>query len=277
MIVELDDSKTFVESGVYFTSGIHPKLGSVVVISFGSSYSIAGARRGLDDPRGDCFFCLERALLTLRPRAFLFENVRHLLRINGEETIGIMTDHLRCAGYFVTFAVLNASSYGNIPQNRERLYIIGFRSAADFARFRFPDPIALTRPLSDFVGFNTPEAPKYYYTPERHAFFPTLNAGVVRNDILYQWRRVYVREPKSGLSSTLTANMGTGGHNVPIIRCVDGVRKLTPRECFNLMGFPTDFALPECVSDTALYSQAGNSVVVPVIERLALAMKHALD
>ena len=93
---------------------------------------------------------------------------------------------------------------------------------------------------------------------------------------IYQWRRVYVRENKSNVCPTLTANMGTGGHNVPLIKCNDGIRKLTPRETFNLQGFPKKFKFPEGMSNTRLYKQSGNSVVVPVIHRIAINIAISL-
>ena len=75
---------------------------------------------------------------------------------------------------------------------------------------------------------------------------------------------------------TLTANMGTGGHNVPIILDDNGIRKLTPKECFLMQGFPKDFKLPK-ITDSKLYQQAGNSVTVPVVERVAKEIKKALS
>ncbi|UXV34998.1 DNA cytosine methyltransferase [Staphylococcus sp. IVB6181] len=94
---------------------------------------------------------------------------------------------------------------------------------------------------------------------------------------IYQWRRQYVRENKAGVVPTLTANMGTGGHNVPIILSDSGIRKLTPRETFNAQGFPMDFKLPENMSNGQLYKQAGNSVLVPVVKRIATNIEKALD
>ncbi|HBJ98395.1 MAG TPA: hypothetical protein DDY82_04970 [Clostridiales bacterium] len=85
---------------------------------------------------------------------------------------------------------------------------------------------------------------------------------------LYQWRRQYIRQNKNNMSPTLTANMGTGGHNVPLIFTKFGIRKLTPKECFNLQGFPSSYKLPN-ISTAQLYKQAGNSVCVTVIERIA--------
>ena len=114
------------------------------------------------------------------------------------------------------------------------------------------------------------------YTRSRCKFYNTLAASVTKQNTIYQWRRVYVRENRSNVCPTLTANMGTGGHNVPIILADDGIRKLTPRECFRLQGFPDSFVLPDDESDTRLYKQAGNSVVVPVIRRIAEKIAEAV-
>ena len=99
---------------------------------------------------------------------------------------------------------------------------------------------------------------------------------VANKDSIYQWRRKYVRENKSGVCPTLTANMGTGGHNVPIIKDKKGIRKLTPLECFRIQGFPKNYKLPK-ISDSALYKQAGNSVSEPVIEAVAKEMMRAMQ
>ena len=97
-------------------------------------------------------------------------------------------------------------------------------------------------------------------------------------DTVYQWRRQYVRENKNGVVPTLTANMGTGGHNVPLILTDSGeIRKLTPKETFNVQGYPKSFKIPENVSNGQLYKQAGNSVVVPVIKRIATNISKALN
>lgn len=103
-----------------------------------------------------------------------------------------------------------------------------------------------------------------------------IEQAVTSQKTVYQWRRHYVRENKSGVVPTLTANMGTGGHNVPLILSDFGVRRITPHECFNTQGFPKDFKLPEDISDSRLYKQAGNSVCVSVIERIARQIKTAL-
>lgn len=91
----------------------------------------------------------------------------------------------------------------------------------------------------------------------------------LKKPAIYQWRRKYVRQNKSGVVPTLTANQGEGGHNVCIVKTKYGLRKMTPRECFNTQGFPKNYKLPKKQSDARLYKQAGNSVCVPVIKRIA--------
>ena len=97
----------------------------------------------------------------------------------------------------------------------------------------------------------------------------------ISNNILYQWRRVYVRANKSNCCPTLTANMGSGGHNVPLLRDDKGVRKLTPRECFNLQGFPRNYVLPK-ISDSSLYTLAGNAVSVPVVDLIVRRLNELI-
>ena len=95
---------------------------------------------------------------------------------------------------------------------------------------------------------------------------------------IYQFRRIYIRENKSGVCPTLTANMGMGGHNVPIIRDAMGrIRKLSPRECLSLQGFPSDFEIPQELNDSRVYKQAGNSVSVSVIQRIAECIGRAIE
>ncbi|EAI4695524.1 TPA: DNA cytosine methyltransferase, partial [Campylobacter jejuni] len=89
-----------------------------------------------------------------------------------------------------------------------------------------------------------------------------------KKNVIYQWRRKYVRENKSNVCPTLTANMGTGGHNVPLVLTKHGIRKLTPKECFMFQGFPNSYKLPN-IANSHLYKQAGNSVCVKVIQRIA--------
>ena len=100
---------------------------------------------------------------------------------------------------------------------------------------------------------------------------------MLNNDTIYQWRRTYVRENKSKLCPTLTANMGTGGHNVPLIIDKKDIRKLTPRECARFQGYDDSFILSNTLAPSHLYKQIGNSVTVPVIEAIAKEIKKALN
>ncbi|MCR1955233.1 DNA cytosine methyltransferase [Clostridioides mangenotii] len=245
-------------------------------------FSIAGYRQGLKDNRGDLFFHILRLIEELieegrPPKVIFLENVKNLFTHDDKRTYSFMKEELTKLGYHVTEDVLNTSTYGNIPQNRERLYIIAFRELNSFKNFKWPKPIDLDKTIEKVIDWNQSVDSKYYYT-ENLKCYPLLKSEVTNQHSIYQYRRVYVRENKAGLSPTLTANMGMGGHNVPIILdSKNRIRKLTPRECFLLQGFPKDFILPRNISDSRLYKQAGNSVSVPVIERLANQIKEALN
>ncbi len=238
-------------------------------------FSVAGYRKGFNDDRGNVFRDIVRLLEDRQPEVVFLENVKNLTGHDGGNTFKVIHESLEASGYQVAAKVLNSSEFGNIPQNRERIYIIGFREPLANARFQWPEPIPLTTALSELINFTHKVDQKYYYDEQR-PFWGLLQAGVNKSNTIYQWRRQYVRENKSGVSPTLTANMGMGGHNVPLIKTRYGIRKLTPRECFNLMGFPKDFKLPSELPDSQLYKQAGNSVVVPVIQRIATQVLKAI-
>lgn len=238
------------------------------------AFSIAGYRQGFSDEkgRGNLFFDIARILEAHKPEGFLLENVKNLKSHDGEKTFRIIKETLEEIGYHVKEKVLNTMEYGNVPQNRERIYIVGFRNKLYHDRFEFPEKVKLTKKITDLLEKNVPE--KYYYNDK--PLFEKLKDSITEEGKVYQWRRQYVRENKSGVCPTLTANMGTGGHNVPIIKDKKGIRKLTPLECFRIQGFPESYILPK-ISDSALYKQAGNSVSVPVIEAVAKQMMKAME
>lgn len=241
------------------------------------AFSIAGYRKGFEDERGNLFFEILRIVKVKKPRVVFLENVKNLMGHNKGNTYRVIKGALEANGYYVKEKVLNGYEYGNVPQNRERIYVVAFINESEFERFDFPDPIPLTKKLSDVIDFDTKVDERYYYTPDKYAIYDELEENITSKETVYQWRRKYVRENKSGVCPTLTANMGTGGHNVPLIYTDYGIRKLTPKECFNLQGFPKDFRLPEDVAISHLYKQAGNSVVVPVVRRIAENIKIALN
>lgn len=240
------------------------------------AFSIAGYRQGFDDEkgRGNLFFQLTRIIKEKSdkgkaPRICFFENVKNLVSHDNGHTFKVICEALDTLGYKVEQRVMNACEYGNVPQNRERIYVVAFRDEEDYNKFKMPLPVELTKTIKDVIDFGSVVDDKYYYTKDGCYFYEQLETTALNKNTIYQWRRVYVRENKSNLVPTLTANMGTGGHNVPIILTDDGkYRKITPRECFNVQGYPREFILPE-QSNARLYKQAGNSVVVPVIKRIA--------
>lgn len=242
------------------------------------AFSVAGYRQGFEDEkgRGNLFFEMVRILEAKKPRVAFFENVKNLVGHDDGNTFRVICSELERLGYILSYQVMNAMDYGNVPQNRERIYIVAFREESDYARFRMPKPIPLSATIHDVIDFESDMDDKYYYTSDKCAFYDLLTESMTKTSTIYQWRRKYVRENKSNVVPTLTANMGMGGHNVPLILTNTGkIRKLTPHECFMVQGFPSDFKLPS-QSSCHLYKQAGNSVVVPVVNRIAEALKSAL-
>ena len=245
------------------------------------SYSVAGYRKGLIDSRGQLFFNLLDIVKETAPSVIMIENVKNLALHDNGNSFRVIREFLVKAGYYLKWNVLNGKDYGNVPQNRERIYIVGFKDKANFDAFQWPEKIDLTTKLSDIIDYNAKIGDttkfgeilddKYFYSAVKNQnMFSILSQDITRTDRIYQWRRQYVRENKSGVVPTLTANMGTGGHNVPLILTNNGdIRKMTPRETFNAQGYPVSFKFPDKLANGPLYKQAGNSVVVPVIKRIA--------
>lgn len=231
------------------------------------AFSVAGYRQGFNDKkgRGNLFFEIAKILEIKKPIGFLLENVKNLKGHDKGKTFKIISKTLNELGYDISSDVLNSMDYGNVPQNRERIYIVGFRKDTGYIKkFKFPNKKKLKRQIKDILEKEVDS--KYYYNDK--PLFEKLKNFHFKENTFYQWRRVYVRENKSGVCPTLTANMGTGGHNVPIIKDHRGIRKLTPRECARIQGFPDEYKLPN-IADSHLYKQLGNSVSVPVIREIA--------
>lgn len=238
------------------------------------AFSIAGYRQGFKDQkgRGNLFFDIARIIEVRKPRGFLLENVKNLKSHDSGRTFNIIEKTLSDLGYHIKVKVLNSMDYGDVPQNRERIYIVGFSDKKHIDNFNFPDAKKLTTKVTDLLETSVPE--KYYYNGK--PLFKRLKPYIKDEGKVYQWRRQYVRENKKGVCPTLTANMGTGGHNVPIIKDKHGIRKLMPIECARIQGFPASYKLPGNIGDSALYKQFGNSVTVSVIERIAHKIQEAI-
>jgi DNA (cytosine-5)-methyltransferase 1 len=239
-------------------------------------FSIAGRREGFGDSkdRGNLFFDILRIIKDKKPIGFLLENVKNMKGHDGGNTFKIIQEELDNLGYDIKFEVLNSMEYGNVPQNRERIYIVGFRKELKLIEeFEFPKKVKLTKSIEDILEKDVDD--KYYYNDK--PLYERIKDEPMKKNTVYQWRRKYLRENKSGVCPTLTANMGTGGHNVPIIKDHKGIRKLTPRECARIQGFPNSYKLPKNIADSHLYKQFGNSVSVPVIAKIAKNIKKTLN
>ena len=241
------------------------------------AFSIAGYQKGFHDTRGTLFFDLEKIIETKRPKVVFLENVKNLVSHDNGNTFKIILEILENKlGYKAYTKVLNSATHANIPQNRERIFIVAFdeKQVQNHHLFRFPEPIKLTKKIHDILDTGKQED-NFYYKSD-HPYYPELAKTMQVKDTIYQWRRVYVRENKNKLCPTLTANMGSGGHNVPLIIDDFGIRKLTPKECFAFQGYPMDkYKLPK-IANSKLYMQAGNSVTTTLIERIAKQIIHVL-
>lgn len=223
-----------------------------------------GKPHGFDDPtQGTCFFEIKRILKDKRPLAFLLENVKNLKSHDQGRTYQVIRKSLDELGYTVFDRVIDADSY--VPQHRERLFIVGFREPAFFV---FPD-----------------------YKPEKKPQFKDILENKVDEkytltDHLWAYLQQYAKKHKeqgngfsygltdlNGRSRTLSARYYKDGSEILIPQEGRNPRRLTPRECANLMGFTQlkpDFKIP--VSDTKAYKQFGNAVVVPLVYDIAREM-----
>lgn len=238
-------------------------------------FSIAGEQRGFDDTRSNVFWKIVEILEKHSPEMIILENVKNLKSHDHGNTYKIIEAKLQDLGYFLKTAILDTNKITKIPQHRERIYIVGFRNKEKYDLFNFDFPEIEQGQISNMLEKTVDE--KYYYT-DRFKVYDEVKKGVtkdVSNNILYQYRRYYVRENKSNSCPTLTANMGGGGHNVPLLKDNKGIRKLTPRECFNLQGFPSNYKLPN-ICDSSLYKLAGNAVSVPVVELIVNKLEELI-
>jgi DNA (cytosine-5)-methyltransferase 1 len=202
-------------------------------------FSIAGYQKGFADTRGTLFFDIEQIVEKHKPKVVFLENVKNLVSHDNGNTFKTIIDTLEHKLGYKTFSkVLNTATHANVPQNRERIFIVAFdpNQVKNFNKFEFPKAINLTKTIHDILEKGKQD--DIYYYKNDHQYFSELSKTMLSKDTVYQWRRVYARENKSNLCPTLTANMGSGGHNVPLIKDDFGIRKLTPKECFAFQGYP---------------------------------------
>ena len=238
------------------------------------SFSVAGYRKGFKDKRGQHFFRIIDFIEYHKPKAIFLENVKNLKNHDKGKTFKKIKKLLQQRGYIVFDKILNTKDITSIPQNRERIFIVCFKKEllGDIV-FKFPSN---NKKINSIKGYLDDIFDEKLVYNEKFKHFNTLKDSIKNENTLYQWRRQYVRENKSNVCPTLTANMGTGGHNVPLLIKNGIIRKLSPKECFRLQGFPDNFKLPK-TAYSHLYKQAGNAVTVPVIKEIAIRIKKVLE
>lgn len=230
-------------------------------------FSIAGKQKGFKDPRGDLFFQIARVVEAKKPQVIFLENVANLLQHDDGKSFLTIYNALVPYGYTFKYQVMDSYEYGNVPQHRSRIFIIAFLDNDKCEKFKFPDKIETTIMLSDIIDRTQKHSECYYYN-ETSFYFYDLKRIVVDKKALYKIFDSGVSKKAHYICPTLTANMGTYPDRVPIVLDDYGIRKITPHECLALQGFPTSFKFPNIPLNSA-YKQCGNSVVVPVVRRIA--------
>ena len=230
-------------------------------------FSQAGLKKGFCDTRGTLFFDIERILESKKPKAFLLENVKQLRGHDKGRTLEVILEHLRAIGYEnVQYQVLRARDFG-LPQNRERIYIVGFLD--NNIMFNFPTPSFEKTRVGDILEEKVD--PKYTISDR-------LWAGHQRrkreNKLKGKGFGYGMVNHNSEYTNTISARYYKDGSEILIEQEGKNPRKLTPREAARLQGFPDTFEIP--VSDTQAYRQFGNSVPVNVVEKVAAEMLSCL-
>ncbi len=273
----------YIEKPVECLSVHGDRLPPVDVLTAGfpcQAFSIAGEKKGFDDPRGLLFLHIIRIVREFgknKPKILLLENVKNLKAHDKGRTFKRIQAEIQRAGYWFSDAnarILNTADYTDIPQNRERVFMVAMSQSHFPANtFVFPEPLPKRklRRVRSFLDLQTKADHAFYFTPKSQ-YYALFRDAIEKggHEHIYQLRRSYVRKNMSDMCFTLMANMGEGGHNQPVIKDRWGIRKLTPRECARLQGYEDAwFRIPSSLSNTQIYKQIGNSVTVPLVARLA--------
>jgi len=232
-------------------------------------FSQAGLKKGFSDTRGTLFFDIERIIAKKRPKAFLLENVKQLQGHDRGNTLKVIIEHLKKLNYTVDYKVLRAADFG-LPQNRERLYIVGFNKdifklPKNFT-FEYPNPTYQKTRLGDILENKIDD--KYTISDKLYEGHLRRKQEHIAKGNGFGFSLFNENSP---YTNTISARYYKDGSEILIEQKNKNPRKLTPRECARLQGFPETFIIP--VSDTQAYKQFGNSVAVPVVRAIA---KHLL-
>lgn len=253
------------------------------------AFSLAGSKKGFDDDykgmsRGTLFFDVARICDYHKPKVIFCENVKGLPIHRKGKTLEVILGTLRQIGYVPFYAILNSRNYG-VPQNRERIYIVSFRSDIAPDEFVFPDGNGSTTVIRDIL--DPAPVPSKYYLSER--YLQTLREHRARHEAAGHGFGYVVRDLDDVAGALVCGGMGrernlvkderehsmTPTTNIKGAINDESIRKMTPREWARLQGFPESFKLE--LADTHLYKQFGNSVSVPVIKAIAEQIKRSLE
>ncbi|MEK5377296.1 DNA cytosine methyltransferase [Paenibacillus sp. FSL P2-0173] len=261
------------------------------------SFSLAGNKLGFKDPRGQLFFEIIRLIKEFgeqKPKILVLENVKNLIYHDDKNTINTIEEEIKRAGYWFRIpldqkgnlishrsnaVVLNTKEHTDIPQNRERLYMVAFsQQHFKMNTFNFPKALEDINDVRAYLDIHEKADEEYYF--DLNSKYGRMFANKIAegsDDSVYLLRRAYVRENKSAAAFTLTANMGEGGHNVPVIKDDWGIRKLSPIECARLQGFQDSFfSFPKSMPKGKQYKQVGNAVTVDLVQKLAAECRRNL-
>ena len=242
------------------------------------AFSISGKQNGFEDSRGTLFFDVARIVKEKQPKVVFMENVKNFASHDGGKTLDVVRATMENLGYTFFYKVLSAVDFG-IPQKRERIYMVCFRNDLNVASFNYPKPFELQKHVEDFllsdenmVSHLYVDRPDTYFNGKKdeHYSNKTIRLGIVNKG--GQGERIYSTK---GIAITLSANGGgvfskTGGY------LINGrTRKLHPRECARLMGFPDSYIISD--SPNQAYKQFGNSVVIDVLQLIAIEIANILE
>lgn len=242
------------------------------------AFSIAGRKGGFEDTRGTLFFDVARIIKEKRPKAFFLENVKGLRMHDKGKTLATILKTLReDLGYYVPDPeIMNAKNFG-VPQNRERIFIVGFRKDFKVDEFEYPEPLE-TQPAFEDIKEEEEVSVKYYLSTR---YLQTLRNHKQRHESKGNGFGYMVISDDGIANAIVVGGMGRERNLVyddrlttfePVTKIKgevnrEGIRKMTPREWARLQGFPDDFRIE--VSDVQAYKQFGNSVAVPAIQATA--------
>ncbi len=239
------------------------------------AFSVSGKQKGFEDTRGTLFFDIARIANHHQPKVLLLENVRNFARHDGGRTLKTVIKTLNNIGYDCHHKILNASDFG-LPQNRERLFIVAFRKDLAIKTFHFPTPLQNKVSLNSILEKKPQEAKiinrpdtvfTKEYSPETDIFgnlnLPHRPIQIGHVNKGGQGERIY---SPYGHAITLSAYGGGAGAKTGLYYIDKQVRKLSPRECARLQGFPDDFQIVSSLTQS--YQQFGNSVAVNVLKAI---------